>query len=138
VNQGQRNVRLFEIGRHYDLTSRKMTNPSADPHDRRDRRSAGKKSLRCRARIFLCRPQGDLDSIGELAGGFAWRDGGAECCTRRGAEAWVLGANELGSAGQLARRVAEKFKIPPGCFPCGIGARSAVHGVPCGRRSAAL
>src|SRR4029077_1631831 len=60
--------------------------------------------------------QGDLDSIGALAGGFAWRGGGPEWlhAARRGSVA--LGKTEIGAAGQLARRIAEKLKFRQDVF----------------------
>ncbi len=117
VNHGQRNVRLFEIGRHYDLTSRKNDEPEPPILTIGATGEAREKHLYDAAREFsFADLKGDLDSIGELAGGFAWRDGGAEWlhAARRGSV--VLGANELGSAGQLARRVAEKFKFRQDVF----------------------
>ena len=117
VNHGQRNVRLFEIGRHYDLTSRKNDEPEPPILTIGATGEAREKNLYDPAREFsFADLKGDLDSIGELAGGFAWRDGGAEWlhAARRGSV--VLGANELGSAGQLARRVAEKFKFRQDVF----------------------
>jgi len=117
VNHGQRNVRLFEIGRHYDLTSRKNDEPEPPILTIGATGEAREKNLYDAAREFsFADLKGDLDSIGELAGGFAWRDSGAEWlhAARRGSV--VLGANELGSAGQLARRVAEKFKFRQDVF----------------------
>src|SRR6266404_4202865 len=117
VNHGQRNVRLFEIGRHYDLTSRKNDEPEPPILTIGATGEAREKHLYDAAREFsFADLKGDLDSIGELAGGFAWRDSGAEWlhAARRGSV--VLGANELGSAGQLARRVAEKFKFRQDVF----------------------
>src|SRR5882672_6567856 len=110
LNHGQRNARLFEIGIHYRLNG-------AEPVETRvltigATGEAREKNLYDAAREFsFADLKGDLDSIGELAGGFAWRDGGAEWlhAARRGSVA--LGKNELGAAGQLARRVAEKFKF---------------------------
>ena len=81
--------------------------------------------------------KGDLDSIGALAGGFDWKEGGATWthAARRGtihlqsinpqpvissearnlsssnAASELPNSTSLGVAGQLARRVAEKFKL---------------------------
>jgi phenylalanyl-tRNA synthetase beta chain len=115
LNHGQRNVRLFEIGSHYRLNR-------AEPIETRvltigATGEAREKNLYESAREFsLADLKGDLDSIGELAGGFAWRDGGPEWlhAARRGSVA--LSKNELGAAGQLARRVAEKFKFRQDIF----------------------
>src|SRR5882672_172224 len=115
LNHGQRNVRLFEIGRRYHLNG-------AEPIETRvltigATGEAREKHIYDAAREFsFADLKGDLDSIGELAGGFAWRDSGAEWlhAARRGSV--VLGANELGSAGQLARRVAERFKFRQDVF----------------------
>jgi phenylalanyl-tRNA synthetase beta chain len=115
LNHGQRNVRLFEIGSHYRLNR-------AEPIETRvltigATGEAREKNLYESAREFsLADLKGDLDSIGELAGGFAWRDGGPEWlhAARRGSVA--LSKNELGAAGQLARRVAEKLKFRQDIF----------------------
>src|SRR6266403_1767159 len=115
LNHGQRNARLFEIGSHYRLNG-------AEPIETRvltigATGEAREKHIYESAREFsFADLKGDLDSIGELAGGFSWRDGGAEWlhAARRGRVA--LGANEIGAAGQLARRVAEKFKFRQDVF----------------------
>src|SRR5712664_3077373 len=115
LNHGQRNVRLFEISSHYRLKR-------AEPVETRvltigATGEAREQNLYDAAREFsFADLKGDLDSIGEFAGGFAWRDGGPEWlhAARRGSVA--LGANEIGAAGQLARRVAEKFKFRQDIF----------------------
>src|SRR5882762_8319268 len=93
MKRGQRNRRLFEIGRHYDLTSRKNDEPEPPILTIGATGEARGKNLYDAAREFsFADLKGDLDSIGELAGGFAWRDGGAERlpAARRGSVA--LGA----------------------------------------------
>src|SRR6266849_6781996 len=115
LNHGQRNFRLFEISSHYRLNG-------ARPIETRvltigATGEAREKNLCESTREFsFADLKGDLDSIGELAGGFTWRDGGPEWLhgARRGSVA--LGKNELGAAGQLARRVAEKFKFRQDVF----------------------
>src|SRR5437879_5601257 len=90
-----------------------------------DRRSARKRLVRFRPRLFFCRPKGDLDSIGELAGGFRWDDGGADWlhAARRSSvklnsviSSEARNLSSLGVAGQLARRVAEKLKLRQDVF----------------------
>jgi hypothetical protein len=72
------------------------------------------KSLRCGARFSFADLKGDLDSIGELAGGFAWRDGGqvAACGAARKV---ALSANEIGAAGR-SRAGLRKFKFRQDVF----------------------
>src|SRR5437899_8613915 len=77
LNHGQRNVRLFEIGGHYrlkgteSLETRVLTIGATG--------EAREKGLYDAARDFsFADLKGDLDSIGELAGGFRWDDGGAD------------------------------------------------------------
>ena len=69
--------------------------------------------------------KGDLDSIGELAGGFRWDDGGADWlhAARRSSvklnsviSSEARNLSSLGVAGQLARRVAEKLKLRQDVF----------------------
>src|SRR5467141_2878910 len=104
LNHSQRNARLFEIGRHYRLNgsdaveTRVLTIGATG--------EARERNLYESAREFsFADLKGDLDSIGDLAGGFAWPDGGPEWlhAARRGRVA--LDKNEIGAAGQLARRV---------------------------------
>jgi phenylalanyl-tRNA synthetase beta chain len=128
LNHGQRNARLFEIGRHYRLNG--LAGKATEKIESLETRvltigatgEAREKGLYDVAREFsFADLKGDLDTIGQLiggegAGGFAWRDGGPEWlhATRRGRIA--LGANELGAAGQLARRVADKLKFRQDIF----------------------
>jgi phenylalanyl-tRNA synthetase beta chain len=115
LNHGQRNARLFEIGRHYRLNGTESVETrvltiGATGETR-------EKGLYDAARDFsFADLKGDLDSIGELCGGFRWEDGGADWlhAARRGRV--VLGTNAIGVAGQLARRVADKFKFRQDIF----------------------
>jgi phenylalanyl-tRNA synthetase beta chain len=122
LNHSQRNLRLFEIARHYRFASDK----------------AGEKLLAPVETVFLtlgatgeARPQGlydsarpfsfadlkgDLDSIGALSGGFEWKDGGADSLHPAKRGRVVLGEIELGSAGQLAKRIADKLKFRQDVF----------------------
>jgi phenylalanyl-tRNA synthetase beta chain len=124
LNHGQRNVRLFEIARHYRLNgSESVETPVLTIGASGEAREKG---LYDAARDFsFADLKGDLDSIGELCGGFRWEDGGADWlhAARRGAillnSAGSGGAkNEsaIGVAGQLARRVAEKLKLRQAVF----------------------
>jgi phenylalanyl-tRNA synthetase beta chain len=115
LNHSQRNARLFEIGRHYrlngsDAVETRVLTIGATGEAR------GKNLYESGREFSFADLKGDLDSIGELAGGFAWRDGGPEWlqAARRGRIA--LDKNEIGAAGQLARRVAERFKFRQDVF----------------------
>jgi phenylalanyl-tRNA synthetase beta chain len=124
LNHGQRNARLFEIGRHYRLNgsasfeTRVLTIGATG--------EAREKGLYHAARDFSPADlKGDLDSIGELCGGFRWEDGGADWlhAARRGSvnlntviSSAARNLSSLGVAGQLARRVAEKLKLRQDVF----------------------
>src|SRR3989475_186166 len=124
LNHGQRNIRLFEIGGHYrlkgteSLETRVLTIGATG--------EAREKGLYHAACDFsFADLKGDLDSIGELCGGFRWDSGGAEWlhAARRGAihsnavtSSEVKNLSSLGVAGQLARRVAEKLKLRQDVF----------------------
>jgi phenylalanyl-tRNA synthetase beta chain len=128
LNHGQRNARLFEISRRYRLNG--LAGKANEKIESVETRvltigatgEARKKNIYDAAREFsFADLKGDVDAIGQLmgggaAGGFAWRDGGPDWlhAARRGRIA--LGANELGAAGQLARRAAEKFKFRQDIF----------------------
>jgi phenylalanyl-tRNA synthetase beta chain len=142
LNHGQRNVRLFEIGRRYRLEgSASVETPILTIGATGEAREKG---LYENSRQYeFADLKGDLDAIGALAGGFEWQQGGAawthaaRCGTIHlqdvdlqtgtptqsvissearnlssiGALATTPNSVSLGVAGQLARRVADKFKL---------------------------
>jgi phenylalanyl-tRNA synthetase beta chain len=127
LNHSQRNVRLFEIGSKYSLSgfqsieTRVLTIGATG--------EARQKDLYDTARPYVFADlQGDLDSLGELAGGFEWRNrtaspGSHDANHVSGDWAHVarsgriaLAREHLGDAGQLARRVAERFKLRQDVF----------------------
>ncbi len=135
LNHGQRNARLFEIGRHYRLNgSESVETPVLTIGTTGEAREKG---LYDAARDFsFADLKGDLDSIGELCGGFRWEDGGAEWLhvARRGSvhlndtisnstvhpnaviSSEARNLSSVGVAGQLVRRVAEKLKLRQDVF----------------------
>jgi phenylalanyl-tRNA synthetase beta chain len=115
LNRGQRNLRLFEIGKTYELRN-------GEPFETRvltlgATGLARDKTIYEAAREFgFADLKGDLDSIGGLAGGLAWETGGPQWLAGAGAARLSLkGASNsqtfLGSAGQIAKRIAEQFKF---------------------------
>jgi phenylalanyl-tRNA synthetase beta chain len=113
LNHGQRNARLFEIGSHYRLVNGK-------PAETRVLSIGATGAARPQALYDSPRDysfadlKGDLDAIAALSGGLRWEPGGPDWLNpgRRGAIS--LGKESgplLGAAGQLAKRVAEKFKF---------------------------
>lgn len=114
VNRGQRNLRLFEMGKTYDLRNGE---PVETPVVTMGATGlAREKTIHEAAREFAFADlKGDLDGIAELAGGFAWQSGGP---------GWLAGGRAaqislaqrgdgrpLGVAGQLAHRIAEQLKL---------------------------
>jgi phenylalanyl-tRNA synthetase beta chain len=115
LNHGQRNLRLFEIGKRYELRdgqpveTRILTLGATG--------LAREKSIFEPAREFTFADlKGDLDSIGHLAGGLAWKSGGPVwLAPSRAAQIALASQNgargDLGAAGQLARTLADKLKL---------------------------
>jgi phenylalanyl-tRNA synthetase beta chain len=60
--------------------------------------------------------KGDLDAVGALSGGLRWEPGGGEWLNEAKRGRLLLEENELGSAGLLVRRVAEKLKFRQDVF----------------------
>jgi phenylalanyl-tRNA synthetase beta chain len=124
LNHGQRNVRLFEIGRRYRLEgSASVETPILTIGATGEAREKG---IYENAREYeFADLKGDLDAIGDLATGFEWHQGGSSWnhAARRGTvslsahptpsviSSEARNLSSLGVAGQLARRVAEKFKL---------------------------
>jgi phenylalanyl-tRNA synthetase beta chain len=118
LNHGQRNLRLFEIGKSYELRDGE---PVETPV-----LTLGVTGLAQEKTIYQAPREasfadlkGDVDSVGELAGGVAWQ---------RGARAWLAagraaevsfgagGGKTAGLAGQLARRVTDQLKLRQDVF----------------------
>ncbi len=123
LNHGQRNVRLFEIGRHYRFSSPGNTDGGAVAPVETLFLTLGAtgearpQGLDDSARPFVFADlKGDLDAIGDLGGGFRWSDGGSDSLHAAKRGRILLGENELGSAGQLAKRIAEKLKVRQDVF----------------------
>jgi phenylalanyl-tRNA synthetase beta chain len=120
LNRGQRSLRLFEIARAYrwngqEPEERAILTLGATGYAR-------EKGVAETAREFsFADLKGDLDRVGELAGGLHWNEGGPAWLhpARRGS---ITFGNEMmsgktalqdyaGAAGQLARGAAEKLKL---------------------------
>jgi phenylalanyl-tRNA synthetase beta chain len=127
LNHGQRNVRLFEIGSQYTLDG----NASVETRVLTIGATGGarEKDLYDTARAYsFADLKGDLDSLGELAGGFRWNARATAAAgneAHHGAGDWAhvarsgqvaLAGEGLGEAGQLARRVAERLKLRQDVF----------------------
>ncbi|MGH9711984.1 MAG: phenylalanine--tRNA ligase subunit beta [Candidatus Acidiferrales bacterium] len=115
LNHGQRNLRLYEIGKTYELREGEPVETLVLTIGATG--LAREKTIYEAAREFgFPDLKGDLDRLGELAGGFGWQPGGP---------AWLAGARaaqislahghghtgSLGVAGQIARRVADQLKL---------------------------
>jgi len=121
LNHGQRNARLFEIGRHYRLNGSESFETRALTIGATG--EAREKGLYDAARDFsFADLKGDLDAIGALAAGFTWSDGGpnwmhaARCGSISAIAGDPISKTRLGVAGQLARRVAERLKLRQDVF----------------------
>jgi phenylalanyl-tRNA synthetase beta chain len=147
LNRGQRNLRLCEIGTTYELRAgqaietRVLTLGATG--------LAREKTIHEGPREFsFADLKGDLDCLGELAGSLRWETGGPEWLQAgRGAQVSLATASQasggIGVAGQLARRVAEVFKLRQDAYVAEImleplykgieAARAALQYVPLSR-----
>src|SRR5579862_3241239 len=135
LNHGQRNLRLFEIGKAYSLQD-------GEPVERMvltlgATGLAREKTIREDAREFTFADlKGDLDRIGELAGGSHWSKGSVDwlnpsrsgllllrrfdLTTPEGEAFWMVkawrGGPQVAAAGQIAKRVADRLKLRQDAF----------------------
>jgi len=114
LNHGQRNVRLFEFGKTYGwngtqpVETRIVTLGATG--------LAREKGVAETERAYAFADlKGDLDQIGHLAGGLAWKAGGPDWLHAAHAGTISLRSSvvgpAIGHAGQLSRRVSERFKL---------------------------
>jgi phenylalanyl-tRNA synthetase beta chain len=118
LNHGQRNARLFEIGSHYRLVDSK-------PVESRVLTIGVTGAVRPQGLYDSTREyifpdlKGDLDAIAALSGGFRWESANTEWLNPASRGSVYLGKEgnqQLGVAGQLSRRVAEKLKFRQNVF----------------------
>jgi phenylalanyl-tRNA synthetase beta chain len=115
LNHGQRNARLFEIGHHYRLNGNqpvetRILTLGATGESR-------EKSIYDAACDFsFADLKGELDAVGSLAGGFRWEQSGPDFLHTTRRANLFLGEGEIGAAGQLAKRVADKLKLRQDVF----------------------
>lgn len=115
LNHGQRNLRLFEIGKTYELRNGEPVETPVLTIGATG--LAREKDIYEAAREFsFADLKGDLDCIGDLAGGWGWHAGGPAWLTSARAAQVSLAhghghSGSLGAAGQLARRIADQFKL---------------------------
>jgi phenylalanyl-tRNA synthetase beta chain len=115
LNHAQRNLRLYEFGKAYELRDGEPVETPVLTIGATG--MAREKTIYEPAHEYeFPELKGDLDRIGELAGGFGWHAGGP---------AWLAGARaaqislahghghtgSLGVGGQIARRVADQLKL---------------------------
>jgi phenylalanyl-tRNA synthetase beta chain len=115
LNHGQRNVRLFEFGKTYrwdgtqPVETRVVTLGATG--------LAREKGVAETERVYAFADlKGDLDQVGHIAVGLAWTAGGPEWLHAAHAGTISLrsggaAARLIGHAGQLSRRVSERFKL---------------------------
>src|SRR3981189_3234442 len=110
LNHGQRNARLFEIGRHYRFSGNEsIETPVLTMGATGQAREKGLyDSPRDYSFVDL---KGDVDALGVLANSFTWNESGPAWLhpARRGTLA--LNHQSLGEAGELTRRVADQLKL---------------------------
>jgi phenylalanyl-tRNA synthetase beta chain len=124
LNHGQRNLRLFEIGKTYELRDGEPVETAVLTVGATG--LAREKTIHEVAREYgFADLKGDLDSIGALAGSFDWQSGGPQWLTAaRAAQLSLRSGNgtdrtvrqSLGVTGQLARRIADQLKLRQDVF----------------------
>src|SRR5580704_199227 len=133
LNHGQRNLRLFEIGKTYELRDGEPVETQVLTLGATG--MAQEKTIYEAAREFsFADLKGDLDRIGELAGGFAWQSGGPQWLAGSRAAQISLASESparanMGVAGQLARRIAEVYKFRQDVFVAELQLKPLVTGV---------
>src|SRR5712672_483639 len=110
LNRGQRNLRLFEIGRHYRLRGAESVETPILTLGATGQ--AREKGLYDSPRDYsFADLKGDVDALGVLANSFTWNESGPAWLhpARRGGIA--LNNESLGEARVITRRVADQLKL---------------------------
>jgi phenylalanyl-tRNA synthetase beta chain len=141
LNRSQRNLRLFEIGKTYELRNGE---PVETPVVTLGATGlAREKTIHEPAREFgFADLKGDLDRLGEFVGGLAWQSGGPGWLAGGRAAHISLARNggaghghSLGLAGQLSRRIAEQLKLRQDIFLAELALEPLLAGMEAARAS---
>ncbi len=133
LNHGQRNLRLFEMGKTYLLRDGEPVETQVLTLGATG--MAQEKTIYDPARAFSFTDlKGDLDRIGQLVGGFAWHSGGPHWLTSLRAAQISLARKSpatasFGLAGQLARRIADIYKFRQDVFVAELKLEPLVTGI---------
>jgi phenylalanyl-tRNA synthetase beta chain len=133
LNHGQRNLRLFEVGKTYELRDGEPVETQVLTLGATGQ--AQEKTIYEAAREFsFADLKGDLDRIGELAGSFVWHSGGPQWLAGSRAAQISLASKSpaaaiFGVAGQLARRMADIYKFRQDVFVAELRLEPLVTGV---------
>ena len=135
LNHGQRDLRLFEIGKAYELRGGE---PAETPILTIGATGLARpKTIHEPAREFAFADlKGDLDRLGELAGGLVWHSGGPGWLGRTVAAQISLASHQgagafpsLGPAGQLSRGIADQLKLRQDVFLAEMRLESLLAGI---------
>jgi phenylalanyl-tRNA synthetase beta chain len=129
LNHGQRNLRLFEIGKTYELRDGEPVETAVLTLGATG--LAREKTIHETAREFAFADlKGDLDDLGSLAGGLRWHSGGPVWLAG-GSSARISAGNDavFGVAGQLGRRIADQLKLRQDIFVTELRLEPLVAGV---------
>jgi phenylalanyl-tRNA synthetase beta chain len=129
LNRGQRNLRLFEIGKRYELRDGEPVETAVLTLGAAG--LAREKSIHEPAREFsFADLKGDLERIGELAGRFHWSTQTPGWLNPARSARVVIGKEQsVGNAGQLARRNADQLKLRQDIFIAELALEPLLKGI---------
>ena len=131
LNHGQRNLRLFEIGKTYEMRNGEPVETLVLTLGATG--LAHEKTIYESAREFgFADLKGDLDRVAELAGGASWQKTSQNWLSAGRAAQISFGGNSgvpAGVAGQLAKRVADQLKLRQDVFVAELSLEPLVHAI---------
>jgi phenylalanyl-tRNA synthetase beta chain len=135
LNHGQRNLRLFEIGKTYEMRDGE---PVETPILTLGATGFARvKTIHEPAREFgFADLKGDLDRLAELAGGASWSKANRSWVAAGRAAEISLGGDSAapgGVAGQLAKRVADQLKLRQDVFLAELRLDALLRAMECAR-----
>src|SRR5690242_14027086 len=131
LNHGQRNLRLFEIGKTYEMRDSEPVETLVLTLGATG--LAHEKAIYESAREFgFVDLKGDLDRVAELAGGASWQKTSQNWLSAGRAAQISFGGNSgvpAGVAGQLAKRVADQLKLRQDVFIAELRLEPLLHAI---------